>query len=248
MKKQNLLFILIILFLLLSLREGAKGQTLVDAQQKIKSRNSFDPTFPSRKKMYAGFITTYSVITPPPVLIADLTFGVSDKISMGITAGTTGAIALYGIKINAILFERDRLKLMFRMTSVYYPQRDGKFLFDRAPKYVMPWMLSMGVIDFEKTLRNNIRWSFGFGILETHCVDDMKHWFRHSSEFHHIDYPDFFQTIQSSISIPLSARVTVRPEVFCVLKGGHLIEREKFKVPFPVNPYLNLIIRLSREN
>jgi len=204
-----------------------------------------DPHLPGRDKVSLGFITTYSGFSPPPVFIMDVTYGISKKVAIGLVGATTGALALYGLKVNAQLLRWKNWRLVFRMTSIYYPKRSGKFLFDRKEKYVMPWMLGLAVVDAEWRLGKN-RLSLGLGILETHCVDDMKNWFGHSGEFHHINYPDFFQTIQTSFSIPLSKRVLLRPEVIAVMRSGRLIDQDRFKVPFPINPYINLIVNLSK--
>lgn len=210
-----------------------------------RAHNQFDPLFPEKNKLHMGFITTYSVITPPPVFITDITYGISKNTSIGVLVGTTGAIALYGVKFNKILVRNNQFKLQFRMTSIYYPKRNGRFLFDRQSKHVMPWMLSMGVVDAEWKLAKNILWSIGVGAMETHCVDDMKSWFHQSNEFHETEYPEFYHTIQTSLSFPISKRMTLRPEIIGVMKNWRLIEREKFKVPLSINPYLNVIIDLS---
>jgi hypothetical protein len=229
MKKNNL-FALALLFLFIALMNRTKAQ-------------SSDPHFPQKGKFQIGLLTTYTVTNPPPVLIGNINYGLSRKTAIGLVGGTTGTIGLYALRLNSILLQKDALRILFRMTSIYYPKRHGRFLFDRQNKHVMPWMLSMGTLDAEWSTKSGFRWAVGVGVIETHCVDDMKKWFS-KSKFKHEGSPDIFSTIQSGLAIPLSKKWLLRPEVFFVLQNGRLIEKEKFKVTFPVNPYLNLIYSL----
>jgi hypothetical protein len=224
---------------------------LAVAQSVVSLKSTLDPLFPGKGKFNGGLLTTYSGEAPPPVLIGDITYGVSNKFSVGITGGTTGALALFGIKVNASLLQRENFKVVFRMVSVYYPERDGKFLFEREDKYVMPWMLSMGFIDAEWKTKKNIRWALGIGVSETHCIEDMKMWFR-CEEKHHTDgdceemKPSLIQvygTVQGSVSIPLSKRLILRPEVIAVFKDSGLIKRGEYKITFPINSYIGIVYK-----
>lgn len=115
----------------------------------------------------------------------------------------------------------------------------------------MPWMLSMALVDAEWKATKGIRWSLGMGLLETHCVEDMKMWFGHEHHHDHIDghvgetdsgsLIDVFNTVQGSLATPLSKRITLRLEVIAVFRGAELIEKGQWKVIFPVNPYLGII-------
>lgn len=212
-----------------------------------------DPHFPTRGRFNGTLLTTYSSVSPPPVLIGDVMYGITHRFSVGAVGGTTGSLGLYGLKVNLSLVEAKQFKVLFRFMSVYYPERDGTFLFDKDDEYVMPWMLSMAVVDAEWRLPNGIRWSVGMGLMETHCINDMKMWLgmehdhsQHAEDGHvgAVDSGaliDVFNTVQASISIPLSKRFTLRPEVIAVFKGTELIEKGQWKVTFPVNPYLSLI-------
>ncbi len=210
----------------------------------VYKEESTDPLFPHKQKFNAGVLFTYSGITPPPAIIADVTYGVSRKLSLGIVGGTTGALAVYGLKMNAVLFQKKDFRSVIRMISDYYPERNGTFLFDKSQKQVMPWMLSMGVVDAEWKSEKGIRWSLGMGAIETHCVEDMKMWF-HSIHKHMGEtdekFFDVFFTLQGSVSIPVSKKLFIRPEVFAVFREGKLIKRNEFKVAFPINPYVNFI-------
>jgi len=238
----------IIIFLLL-----ISGQVSV-AQRLGKDRFlNNDPHFPAQGKFNGTLLSTYSSVSPPPVLIGDVMYGISKRFSLGVVGGTTGSLGLYGLKLNASLVEVKNFRFLFRFMSVYYPERNGTFLFDKDDEYVMPWMLTMAMFDAEWHLKKGIRWSIGMGLMETHCIEDMKMWFGiehdhlvhegndgHVGEVDSGSLIDVFNTIQASVSIPLSRRFTLRPEVIAVFRGTDLIEKGQWKVTFPVNPYLSL--------
>lgn len=222
---------------------------VVLAQESTVNYNQNDPHYPLKGRFNAGILTTYSGLTPPPVLIGNVTYGISNKFSVGIVGGTTGNLAVTGIKLNAVIFQRNNFRLAYRMISVYYPERNGTFLFDRTNKHVMPWMLSMGVVDAEWRTDKGIRWSLGMGLMETHCVDGMKKWLgnliHHSNGSDSEDDGDLpfevFTTLQGSVSIPVSKRLTFRPEVYTVFKGTRLINRGEFMVGFPIIATVSLV-------
>ena len=203
-----------------------------------------DPYFPARHKFSAGIITTYAGTIPPPVLIADVLYGVNDKFSVGITGGTTGAMALAGFRLNVNLLQHHNFRFLYRMTSAYYPERNGKFLFDRVDKHIMPWMLTIGMFDAEWRTRKGIRWSIGTGFLETHCIDGMMNLFSGRTpsaeeKEQELEF-EIFNTIQTSVSIPLSKKFTLRPEVITVWNGVQLVKGDEHKVR-PIYIYLNLV-------
>ncbi len=214
----------------------------------LHQKNQNDPLFPARRKINMGVITTYTGTTPPPVFIADVTYGVSNKFSVGMVGGTTGALALFGLRVNAILFQQNNFRGVFRMNAIYYPGRDGKFLFDQSIQHVMPWMFTMGIADAEWKTKGGTRWSLGFGYLETHCIDGMMKFFHLSNE---IDEDDelpfqFYGVLHGGVSIPLSNRLTLRPEVVVVMRGFSVIEKTPDSKVSPFNPYLNLVYAFGR--
>lgn len=232
--KRNEVLILIVLFLLLL-------SSQVDAQvmSSVTVTRRPDANFPAKGHFNAGLITTYTGITPPPVVIADMTYGVSGRFAVGAMGGTTGAIGLYGLKLNSILMEKNSFRVMYRMVMVYYPGRSGAFLFDRQQRHIMAWMLSMGTIDAEWRTGKGIRWALGMGMMETNCVAGLKAWLGDTGEEKNLPF-ELFHTVQGSVSIPLSGKIVIRPEVFCVMKRFELIQQGKFKV-FPINPYLKFV-------
>ncbi len=234
--KKNIAFFIFVILLMLVLLARASAQGF---NSKANDKPT-DPYLPKKGKLSVGLLTTYSGINPPPVLIGDVTYGISNKLSIGLVGGTTGTMALYAFRLNAQLYQKENFRVLFRMSTIYYPERDGTFLFDKSDKYIMPWMLSMALVDAEWKTQKGIRWSVGIGLIETHCVDDMKKWFS-KSEFHHKEGPEIFNTVQGSVAIPVSKRFFIRPEVVMAMKGVHPVEQGKFKVTFPINPYLNFI-------
>lgn len=224
------------------------------AQESPIKPNLNDPFFPSRGQFNAGLITTYTGTTPPPVLIADVTYGISNKLSMGLVGGTTGTLALLGMKLNTVLYQRKNFRSIFRMAMIYYPERNGTFLLDNKPQQVMAWMFTFGVVDAEWKTKKGVRFSLGMGMLETHCIDDMQKWFRSEQEAHPVVHQEthqedhvgsesmieVFNTLNTGISIPVSKRLTIRPEVIVAMRGLRIIELHEFKVN-PVSPYINFV-------
>ena len=211
-----------------------------DPASSSRSKNEHDPEFPGRRNFNAGVLTTYTTIAPPPAIIGDITYGINNRMSVGLMAGTTGAQSLTGLKFSAELFRRNDFRMMYRMIIVYYPGRRGEYLFDNSEKRIIPWMLSMGVIDAEWKSEKGIRWSIGMGLLETHCVIGMKRFFWGGGDEEEVMPFEFFHTVQGSVSVPVSRRLTLRPEVFIVMRNAQLIRTGEAKV-FPVNPFIKLI-------
>jgi hypothetical protein len=206
---------------------------------------SNDPHICPLGKLNGGLITSYSTFTPPPVLIGDVTYGVSKRLSLGVMGGTQGSLALLGPKLNLVLAQpSNHFRWLFRFVSIYYFERDGKFLLDRTYKQVMPWILSMAVMDAEWRTQKGIRWSIGMGLMETHCVDGMMALLQGKSrddDEKEEDLPfELFNTIHGSVSVPLSRRLTFRLETIVVMRGFQLIQPGVFKVASPVNPFINL--------
>lgn len=159
----------------------------VDAQfssdpRQDQEKNQHDSDFPGRKKINVGVMATYTNIAPPPAVIADATYSLSNRLSVGIMAGTTGTQLLTGVKFNARILQKNTFRILYRMVIVYYPGRKGEFLFDHSDKRIIPWMLSMAAVDAEWRTANGIRWSIGMGVLETHCIIGMRRFFWGSGE------------------------------------------------------------------
>jgi len=210
------------------------------AQQKVAARNDYDPLFPARGKFSAGLMTTYGGINPPPILVGDVTYGVTRRFAMGLVGGTTGAQGLYGLKLNGKVQEHGPFSVNVRAMTIYYPGRDGKFLFDKSSRHIIPWMASLANLEGEWRTPKNIRWAAGVGGLETHCMVRLKKWLHGESEDAIVPI-DLFATANVSASFPISARLTIKPEVLVVFNQKGLIKRAQNMVSSPVNPFVNLV-------
>jgi hypothetical protein len=213
--------------------------TFVRCAAQATEPDSNDPYLAAPHHFKAGLITTYTGFSPPPVLIGDLTYGFSNRFSMGLVGGTTGSLTLTGLKLGALLYQKENFRLLYRMTSVYYFNRDGKYMFDRVDQKVMPWILTMGLFDVEWKTRKGIRLAAGMGLLETHCVQGMINLLFHTGEVPAQTF-DVFNTIQGSASFPLSSRLTLRVEAITALKGTQWISRDEHHVG-PLTMYLNFV-------
>ncbi len=217
----------ILLVLLFSLIKDASAQSMTN-----------DPHLPGKGRINVGLLTTYT--NPAPALVAEVNYGLSNKVSIGVIGGTTGSLSLIGARFNGEFFQQGNFRALFRMTSIYYPERNGKFMFDRTDKYVMSWMLSMGFVDAEWKSPNGTRWTAGIGVLETHCVQGtMNVLFSRNADGKELPF-DVFSGLHGSVSFPLSQKLAFRPEFILVSKGVNSFNPDEHKVG-PVNIYLSFI-------
>jgi hypothetical protein len=231
----HLVFIIVMMILMTCTFTKSSAQTV--------EPETNDPHFAARHHFKAGVITTYTGFTPPPVLIGDLTYGISNRFSLGLVGGTTGTLTLTGYKLGAVLYQRKDFRLLYRMSSVYYFNRNGKYLFDRVDKQVTPWILSMAFVDAEWKTKKGIRLSAGMGLLETHCVPGMMNLLFQTGESRTLML-EVFNTIQGSASFPLSPKLTMRVEAIGALKGTEFIKRDDHRVG-PLTMYLNFVYALK---
>lgn len=231
------LMLLMFILLIVSFFQDAKGQT----------PNSYrnDPYLPGKHKFSAGFITTYrGASVAAPVMIGDVTYGISNRFSVGIVGGTTGTLSLVAAKIAADIYQKRNFRLLYRMSMIYYPERMGVYLFDKTNQNVMPWMLTMGLLDAEWKTKGGVRWAVGMGLLETHCIDGMMSLIlgqKLDEEEEEDELPfELFNTLQASVSIPVSKKLTFRPEAIMVFQGTKFVSGNEHKVG-PLNIYLNLV-------
>lgn len=200
-----------------------------------------DPLFPAVGKFNVGFISTYTG-NPPPVAIVDVTYGISKKFSLGIVGGTTGELALMGLRINTALYQKENFRIQLRWNGIYYPERNGTFLFDKSIKHVMPWMFTMGIVDAEWKKSKGTRWTVGIGYLETHCIDGMLKLMRLRNDDGEADLDfELYNVVHGGVSIPLSKKLFIRPEVIVVMKGFEFAPKNDESKVSPLNPFLNFV-------
>src|SRR5262245_42495007 len=85
-----------------------------------------DPVLPGKGKFSAGLLTNYN--NPPPALVADLTYGLSRRTTLSAVGGTTGVLALAGLRVNSVFLQKDNFRGIFKFNMIYYPERKGTFL------------------------------------------------------------------------------------------------------------------------
>jgi hypothetical protein len=210
----------------------------VSAQSPNRFQN--DPYFPAKGRFNAGFITTYrGSSVPAPVAIGEVTYGFSNKFSMGVVGGTTGTLSVVGIRLAGNFYQKNNFRLLGHLSIIYYPERKGTYLFDQSHVDVMPWMLSMGFLDAEWRLRNGVRLSAGMGLLETHCVDGMMN-LLFNSKGEADEVFQVFNTLRTSVAIPLSRRFTLQPEAIMVMRGAQIVSSDTEKVG-PLYLYLHFV-------
>ena len=214
-----------------------------EAKAQGPDRFQNDPHFPARHNFSTGIYTTYrGSSAAAPVLIGELNYGFKNRFSLGLIAGTTGTLALLGVRMAAGIYQKENFRLLYRMSIIYYPGRHGTFLFDNTNKDVMPWILSMGFLDAEWRTGKGLRWSIGMGLIETHCVDGMMNLLGRTpgpGEEADLEF-EVFNTIQGSVAIPLSKRFTLRPEAIAAMSGVQFVSGDDHKVT-PLYLYLYLV-------
>jgi hypothetical protein len=236
--QENLaLAVLMVILFVLSFFQNASAQA--------GDRFQNDPYFPARHRFSAGLITTYRGSSiPAPVAIGEITYGVNNRFSVGVVGGTIGTLGLVGVRLAGNFYQKNNFRLLGHISIIYYPERNGTFLFDSSSKHVMPWILSMGFLDAEWKLKGGIRLSAGMGLLETHCVDGMMDLFSghtDSAEEKKKELPfELYNAVRTSVSIPLSKRFTLQPEAITVMKGARIVSAGERKVA-PLYLYLHLV-------
>ena len=197
-----------------------------------------DPLFPSKGRSAIGLVTSIP-INLLPIAIVEFNHGVSDRFSLGLIGGTTGVLALYGVKINVLLLQREKFRMYFRMPIIYYPERKGTFLFDKEHKEIEPWMLSSSAVNAEWETEKGLKWSLGIGIIETFCFN-MKGIFK--KEIDILETPTMlkvFNTFNGSVFIPFRERWMFQLEIIAVMNGFKLArksESPRFRSGSPINP------------
>lgn len=209
----------------------------VRAQEAERFQN--DPFLPAKHQFNAGIFTSYRGSSiPAPVLIGEVSYGLTSRFSIGLVGGTIGTQALVGIRMAASVYQKEKFRLLYRMSILYYPGRDGTFIFDNSNQHVMPWILGMGFLDAEWRTEKGIRWSIGMGFLESHCADGMMNMLFGSEAEANLGL-EVFNTIQGGAAIPLSKRFTLRPEAIVAFEGTQIVSGENHKVG-PLYLYVHL--------
>jgi hypothetical protein len=222
-RTQNL-FVSIILLVILFI----SSQT-TNAQVLTQSESSLDYLFPKKKSTMIMLGTGI-----PYVGIAEISYGISNRFSIGIMAGTTPIVPGYGIRVKSILFQKNQnFRIFFKAPILYYPKTKGLG--------GEPWFLTRPSLNAEWKFDSGIRVSAGIGLVAAACANDllglehpheeMKLDSHADHDHHHEMMPSSmvkddegfmgatWNTIQTGIAIPLSKKMMFQSEFSLVLDG-----------------------------
>lgn len=113
----------------------------------------------------------------PYVGIAEYAYGVSDRFTIGVIAGSTPIIPGYGIRVRNVLYTNHSNRRIYMRTPIlYYPETKGLG--------GEPWILTWPAVNYEIKAKSGIRWSFGFGVVAAACVNDLLDMFGLGAHLH----------------------------------------------------------------
>jgi hypothetical protein len=100
------------------------AQYEINAQDQSEFNN--DPYLPTRHKINAGIYTAYrGPSIAAPVIIGEITYGISNRFSASILGGTTGTLSLVGIRLAASVYQHRNFRLLSRLSIIYYLSARG---------------------------------------------------------------------------------------------------------------------------
>lgn len=196
---------------------------LLSAGSILKAQESGMPDylFPEKGKSSISF---YSGI--PYVVIAEFSYGFSEKFSLGLVAGTTPKVPGIGLRLKAVLFEQDpSFRLHMKMPVFYYLKTQGLG--------GEPWFLSWPSLNSEWKLKSGVRISAGIGLVAAACANDLLGIENHEHATHsHEEHLEFisheaeegfmgglWNTVQVGAAIPLGLRSVLQTEFALVGQG-----------------------------
>ena len=160
----------------------------------------------------------------PYVGITEYSYGFSDRFSAGLIVGVTPRVTGYGVRVRAILHERDDdFRLYLRVPILYYPKTK-----DLGGE---PWILAWPVLSAEWKLRSGARLSAGGGIVTASCFDSMLRKFGLRSHHEESDEEEGFMggvwnTLHVGMTLPVSERLTFHGEVSAVMSGVQIAGKD----------------------
>ncbi len=194
-----------------------------EAQLKL---HSDDPLFPLKGK---SMITISTGI--PYVGIAEYSYGITDKFSVGVVAGVTPKVPGYGIRVRGVLYQSgESFRVYFRAPLFYYPSTK-----DLGGD---PWILTWPVVNAEWKLKSGTRLSAGAGLVAAACVESIfgKEEIGEEEGF----MGGVWNTFQVGISMPLTRSIVVHGEIAAVMNGYRLAKPEQWAGGPPVILVLGL--------
>jgi len=145
--------------------------------------------------------------------IGELTYGVSDRFSIGAVgaatpdvAGVRGTLAL-GLRPRGVVFHSGAWRSALVVPVFYYPQVEG--FGDREP-----WMLTRPTVTLERELQGGARVDVGVGLIAAACMDSLLTLGKERTMMGGV-----WNTATVGGSVPVSRRTSVLAEASLVLRG-----------------------------
>ena len=209
------------------------------AGQRLSARPSKgDYLFPARGK---AMITATTGI--PYLGIAELSYGVSDRFTVGAIIGRTPSVFGYGFRVRGIVSQKgEKFRVFAKMPAFYYPATDGLG--------GEPWILAWPSVHAEWKYPSGMQISLGVGMVGSACVNglfgessvadthtisghenvDERSGMGFNSMFDQTDEHGFMgdlsNTVSVGISIPTRFGVSFRADLSAVMKGYRLAGSE----------------------
>ncbi len=166
----------------------------------------------------------------PYVGIAEYSYGISEKFSLGVIFGTTPVLIGYGLRVKAVLYQRsDDFRVVMKTPLIYYPKTK-----DLGGD---PWILAWPSANAEWKFENGARVWTGIGIVGAACVNYLfgiekdHHSENHNDPNHLMEsdkvMADLWGTLSIGYSDRLSSNISYMIEVAPVFK--------QFKLANPIN-------------
>ena len=160
----------------------------------------------------------------PYIGIAEYAYGVSDRFSLGLIAGQTPKVTGYGLRVRAIIYQKNEsFRLFVRAPVFYYPKTKGLG--------GEPWFLTWPVVGVEWRLNSGVRVSVGGGFVAAVCANALLG-LKNGEHVHadglpaghdHEDEEGFmsglWNTFHVGIAVPVSKRIMFQSEVSVVMSG-----------------------------
>ncbi len=151
----------------------------------------------------------------PYLGVAELAYGVSDRITIGALYGLTPNVEGYGIRARTILYQHlDNFRIYFCVPVIYYPKT--KELGGE------PWFLTRPNINFEWVTDSSFRYKFGGSIIAAASQPSLFASERNEEGFK----GGTWNAIHGGISFPLSETIMFQTELSAVLNGFTLAGKD----------------------
>jgi len=146
----------------------------------------------------------------PYVAIGEYAYGISDRVTLGVLAGSTPNVEGYGIRARLVVYEpREDFRVYFCTPVLYYPTT--KALGGD------PWWLARPNINFEWMTERGFRYKVGGSLI----VASSNHAL-FGNPAHAKFPPGVWNAVHGGVSLPLGSSATVQCETSLVMDGVHV--------------------------